>query len=441
MKWSLIVLALLAPQAAAKQQQVRFAAVVLDHPCPEPKANFGHATCVLDMDGTGALDVAVGAYGQGKTFVLHDVSMAGVGGRIRPLSATGPIACDGVAGSDKFGYDVAAGNLDGDPQDELVVGAPSAVVGPVEQAGMVFIFRHVGDTDPVILRELNPQPSYFGDSVTVGDFNGDGLGDVAVAAPKYEVAGVAAGAVHVFFGPFDTFPPSLVIENPQPVLHGNFGNHLAVGDINLDGIDDLVVGAIGNSNQAGIPVAGQVYVYPGPIDLTNRLLIEDPVPDANDLPAPRFAMHVDAREDWVIIGANRKDWLGVHDAGMGFSARGPTLGPVTLHPHPITGASDYMGFRCAVADVVGDSALDLTFVVMGQMKQLVTWDGNAPQGPPVLLRNTLPKTADHFANGLVAAQVVPGGRDELVVGDGTYDAPGATNNQDNTGRVVIYAYD
>lgn len=433
-------LVLLVPQAAA-QQQVRFAAVVLEHPCPEPGGMFGHSTCVLDMDGTGGPEVAVGAYGHGKAFVLHDVTMGGVQGRTTTFSSLGLVACDSAEQGDLFGYDVAAGNLDGDRLDELVVGAPFTAVGPVARAGMVYIFRHANDTDPVLLRELNPTPSWFGDSVTVGDFDGDGLGDIAVSAPKYEVAGVAAGAVHVFFGPFDTFPPSLVIENPQPVLHGNFGHHLAVGDVDLDGIDDLVVGAIGNTNQAGMPVAGQVYVYPGPIDPAKRMVIEDPAPDANDLPGPRFAMHVDARDDWVLIGANRKDWQGVHDAGMGFSTRGPGLGSVTLHPHPTLGISDYMGFRCAVADVVGDSSLDLTFVVMGDMKQLVTWDGNAPLGPPTLLRNTLPRTADHFANGLVAAQVVPGGRDELVVGDGTYDAPGAPNNNDNTGRVVIYAYD
>lgn len=433
-------LALALLTATAQAQQLRVAAVVLDNPCPKAGAMFGHSTCVLDMDGVGGLEVAVGAFGHGKAFILHDVTTTGAGGSVTALSGLGLDSCGSRDRDDQFGYDVAAGNLDSDPLDELVIGAPFTDVGPVDRAGMVYIFRHPGDDAPVQLRELNPSPSWFGDSVTVGDFNGDGLGDIAVSAPKYEVAGVFAGAVHVFFGPFDSPPSSLVIENPQPVLHGNFGNHLAVGDINLDGVDDLVVGAIGNSNQAGIPVAGQVWVYPGPVDPSNRLVIEDPVPDLGDLPGPRFAMHVDARQDWVMIGANRKDWLGIHDAGMGFSTRGLGVGAVTLHPHPTPGTSDYMGFRCAIADVVGDAALDLTFVVMGDERELVTWDGNAPFGPPALVRRTLPLSADHFGNGLVAAQVFPGAREEMVVGDGTYDAPG-TPAGNNTGRVVIYSYD
>jgi FG-GAP repeat protein len=328
-----------------------------------------------------------------------------------------------------------------------VVGAPSTDIGQVERAGMAYIFRHPGDTNPVVLRALIPESAWLGDSVTVGDFNGDGFGDVACSAPKTMVSGFAAGAVHVFFGPFDVVPPVLVIENPQPVEHGNFGQHLAVGDLNGDGLDDLVVSAIGNTNLAGLPVAGQVYVYPGPIDPASRLLVEDPQPSATDLPSPRFGMHVDARGDWLLVGANRKDWVGIKDAGMGFSTRGPLLPPLSLHPFPNPSPSDYMGFRCVVADVVGDGALDLTFVVMPNQggpgadpRALVTWDGNAPFGPPALIRPALPRSADHFANGLVEAQITPGGRDELVVGDGTYDVPGS-GNTNNTGRVVLYAYD
>ena len=244
--------------------------------------------------------------------------------------------------------------------------------------------------------------------------------------------------MHVFYGPFDTLPSSDVLENPQPIANGNFGQHVSAGDINLDGIDDLVVSAIGNSNQAGLPVAGQVYVYPGPIDPLNFLLIEDPVPDANDLPAPRFGMHVHARADWRLVGANRKDWLGVHDAGMGFSTRGVGV-PLTLHPYPTPDPSDYMGFRCVVADVIGDSALDLTYVIMGAEKQLVTWDGNDPLGAP-RIRQGLPFSKDHFGNGLEYGQVTPGGKEELVVGDGTFDSPHISPNNNDAGRVVIYAY-
>ncbi len=439
MRQLFIPLLVLLAGSALSQSTLRRAPLVLNHPCPEKGASFGHSTCVLDMDGVGGPEIAVGAYGQGQVFVHHDVSMTGFNG-LTTYMVTGVVSCGAPTADDHFGYDVAAGNLDDDPQDELVVGAPHAWVGPVEKAGVARIFRFAGDTNPVSLRELTPTSSWFGDSVTVGDFDGDGNGDVCVSAPKTEIGGVKAGSVHVFFGPFDVVPPVLVIPNPQPILHGNFGQHLAVADLNADGFDDLCVAAIGNSNQAGLAFAGQIYVYPGPIDPAVRILVEDPAPDPNDLPGPRFGMHITAREDWLLIGANRKDWNLIHDAGMGFSSRGPTFATVNLHPYPDPADSDYMGFRCAVANVLGDSALDLTFVVMGQKQELVTWDGNSPLALPARKQATIPGSADHFGNGLVPAQITAGGYEELVVGDGTYDLPG-TGKTNDTGRVVIYAYD
>ena len=434
------ILLLAAPAAAAFGQSPGHNAVILDNPCPKKQAYFGHAVCVLDMDGSGGSEVAVGAFGAGRAYILHDVTLAGRQGGFEVLSALGQDSCTAAQYTDQFGYDLAGGNLDGDPLDELVVGVPFASVGPVERAGVVYIFRDATDPTPLLLRALDPTPAWLGVSVVVGDFDGDGLGDVAASAPKADVGGFQAGAVYIFFGPFGSVPRTVVLPNPAPVDNGNFGNHLAVADTNLDGLDDLVVGAIGNANTAGIPVAGQVYVYPGPIAPSQFLLIEDPLPDAGDLPAPRFAMHVAARGEWVLVGANRKDWLGIHDAGMGFSARGPSLAPVDLYPHPFPGPSDYMGFRCVVADVVGDPALDLTFVVMGSRRELVTWDGNTPYGPPVRLRRILPRSGDHFANGFVAAQLVAGGREELVVGDPTYDLGGTGAGKD-VGRVVVYSYE
>lgn len=432
-------LASLAASSAAQINPVP-ASVILNQPCNQSGADYGQSTCVFNFDGVGALEVAVGAYDHGRVFVHHDVTMSGDLGGYQIYNADGPTTCSGVKNLDRFGYDVAAGNLDGDPLDELVVGAPESAVGPQLNAGRVYIFRHPGDTNPTQLRELEPENSWFGESVAVGDLNHDGFQDIAVAAPKSDVGGVAAGSTHIFYGPFDVLPPSIEIDNPQPVQHGNFGQHLSIGDVTLDGIDDLVVSAIGNSNAAGLAVAGQIYVYPGPVDPAVFSVVEDPVPDPQDLPGPRFGMHIDARDGWVLVGANRKDWLGIHDAGMGFCAPGNNTSQVTLLEYPDPGISDYMGFRCAVADVIGDSTPDLTYVIMGKKRQLVTWDGDRPFGPPAYIRRTRAHSADHWGNGLVAAQLIPGGKEEFIVGDPTYDKPG-TGVGNNTGRVVIYSYE
>lgn len=416
---------------------------MLKNPCPDATAYFGESTSALDMEADGRIDLAVGAFGVGRVYLFsgsganHSApSFQGV----RLFQATGPVTCAVAPADDGFGYDVWGGQLDSDAADELVVGAPFTTLGGVNRAGCVYVFGGLTGALPLQLTAPTPEFSELGGSVVVGDFNADGHGDVAAGARLAPVGSVAAGKVLVFFGPFGAGASSVLeLENPYPVQWGNFGHHLAVGDSNSDGIDDLVLSATGNTAQQ-IPVAGQVFCFPGPIQPNVYTIFEDPNPSSLDLPAPRFGMHVAARDEWVGVGANRKDWAGVHDAGLGFAYQG-TSGVPTLHAFPSPNPSDYMGFRVAIANVVGDAALDFTFVMMPNQSipqanrlALVTWDGNNLLGPPARTLKAIGRSADHFANGLSWAQLVPGGYEELIVGDPTYDKPGVPN----TGRVVIY---
>ncbi|MCP3914860.1 MAG: hypothetical protein GY711_04770 [bacterium] len=418
---------------------------VIDHPCGNAGARFGESTAVLDMNADGHSDVAVGAYGEGRTYIFYgngNTARPGFSGQ-RLFDATGPILCPAGPRTDQFGYDVDGGNLDADPADEFVVGAPRTTVAGVADAGAVYLIGITGAM-PVQLVSSTPERALLGNSVAVGDFNDDGVTDVAAGARLAPIGGADAGKVHVFFGPFTPGAArELVVENPNPVQWGNFGHHLAVGDADGDGDDDLFVSSIGNT-ASSVPVAGQIFCYPGPIANTSFAVIEDPNPNPADLPAPRFGMHIDARDHWLLVGANRKDWNGVHDAGLGFVYPGPGFGSVSLHEFPGANPSDYMGFRCVAANVVGDAALDFTFVVMPNQNlpvanplALITWDGTDLHGPPARILRAIDDSGDHFGNGLTWGQMVPGGYEELVVGDPTYDAPG-TGGADDTGRVVVY---
>jgi len=421
---------------------------ILTPPCPQADARFGQSLVVLQMDGVGDPDLAVGAWGEDCVYVYY-----GAGNPpgeeayelVRIFDVTGPKQCPITPAGLGFGYDVAGGNLDDDPADELVVGAPFVPTGGLERAGAAYLFAGTTGSTPIPIYPGSPhEDAEFGTSVATGDFDGDDERDIAVSAIGEPVAGLRAGAVHVFFGPFDSAPPELVLENPFPVADGSFGLHLAVADGDGNGVDDLYVSAVGNT-AGGIVHAGQVFAYPGPIDPSSLIVIEDPAQDPNDLPAPRFGMHIEAREDLLLVGANRKDWLGVHDAGMGFSARGPALAPVNLHPHPHARPSDYMGFRCVVADVVGDASLDVSYIVMASQgvpnanwRAILTWDGDDLLGPPAAHRRTLPSTSHHFGNGS-AWLPASGGKEAIVLGDPTFDRPGEPAHE-HAGRVVIYYY-
>lgn len=442
-----LLLLLLASDALAQAPGAsRLSSSILMPPCPLPEAKFGHSLAVLEMDGVGRPDVAVGSWGKDVVYVFY-----GEGNQAqlpeyelyRVFDSNGPVQCPPKENGDAFGYDVAGGQLDGDPADELVVGAPYTPTSGLERAGAAYLIGGVTGSTPIpLMPPTANEGELYGNSVAVGDFDGDGQNDVAVSAPLSPVAGKSAGRVYIYFGPFDTTPAVLALENPNPTDNGNFGTHLTVHDGNADGIDDLVVSAIGNT-AGGITYAGQVFIYPGPIDPVNWIVVEDPVKDPADQPSPRYGMHVHARGDVLAIGANRKDWVGVHDAGMGFSALAPTYSTVNLHPHPTPRKSDYVGYRAIVADVVGDSTLDVSFIVMASpwlndpnYRALMTWDGNDLTGRPVSLRRMRNYTADHFANGIDWMPSPTGGKDTVVMGDPTFDEP--NGGLVNSGRIVFY---
>jgi hypothetical protein len=104
---------------------------------------------------------------------------------------------------------------------------------------------------------------------SAGDINGDGLADVIVGAVGADPNGKASGASYVVFGSAADFPANINLAR----LDGSIGFKLSgvdkddisgisvagAGDINGDGIDDMIVGAA----NAGIGLSGVSYVVFG----------------------------------------------------------------------------------------------------------------------------------------------------------------------------------
>lgn len=107
-------------------------------------------------------------------------------------------------------------------------------------------------------------PDDIGFSIASGrDVNGDGYADILAGAPQAN----GYGRVYVFFGgPTADASPDVVLNGP--VYLAGFGESVSTGDLNGDGVADVIVGASGSRSPTLGP--GHVYVYDLSVPLRAR---------------------------------------------------------------------------------------------------------------------------------------------------------------------------
>ena len=282
----------------------------------------------------------------------------------------------GGAGGEELGRAVAAiGDVNDDGIGDFALGAPLADVAGTD-AGRVYVFYGgwpLPATADLIL-EGRTGGEHFGHALAAaGDLNGDNHDDLIVGAPWYNGVGIEAGAAYVYYG-----SPSGLATTPGLTLTGTlayerFGWSVAGAGNMLGGpAVGVVVGAPSNGTGA-LTREGTAYVFegstspnPGPNTTADLTLTSSATSTADN----EFGYAVANAGRWtgdgyddLVVGAPYDNTTG-SDAGRAEIFFGGA-NPDAVADRYVNGAAsgDWLGFSVAGAgDVVGSGAQD---VVLG----------------------------------------------------------------------------
>ncbi len=263
-----------------------------------------------DVNGDGIDDLIIGANGaapngtrSGQSYVVFS-SRSGFGSALNlsTLNGSNGFRINGIAANDYSGRSVSsAGDVNGDGLADLIIGAARAAPnGSYSGQSYVVFGSRSGFVPDFNLSALNGSNGFringiaaddrSGGSVSsAGDVNGDGIGDLIIGAARADPNGSASGQSYVVFGSRSGFGADLNLST----LNGSNGFRIngiaasdfsggsvsSAGDVNGDGIDDLIIGA--TSADPNGSSSGQSYVVFGVAGDLAGLTLTPPTADAS----------------------------------------------------------------------------------------------------------------------------------------------------------------
>jgi hypothetical protein len=189
---------------------------------------YGVNVATGDTDGDGIDEVITGA-GPGAVFGPHVRGFSRSG---QPLSRIDFLAY----GTNKYGVNVATGDLDGNGADEIVTGAgPGEVFGPHVRGWTVDADGAAPLAGVSYFAYGTPK---YGVNVSCGDIDGDGVDEIVTGAGPGTVYGAHVRGWNVDGGTAAPIPVVSFFAYGTP----RWGVRVACGDIDGDGLDEMITG-------------------------------------------------------------------------------------------------------------------------------------------------------------------------------------------------------
>ncbi len=244
-----------------------------------------------DINGDGKDDIIVGApysspnniSNAGQVYVIFGTNSFSNSFNVSTLNGSNGFTINGLTAGDWLGYSVSGlGDVNGDNKADFIISAPYSSINGINSGQAYVIFGANSFSSSLDLNTLNGNNGFLIDGLAsgnklgysvsgFGDVNNDGKNDIIIGAPYSSANGINSGQAYVIFGA-ESFQTSFDLNS----LNGNNGFYIngitsnstlgssvnIGGDVNGDGVDDMIIGA-DNASPNGQDTAGQAYVVFG----------------------------------------------------------------------------------------------------------------------------------------------------------------------------------